>query len=180
MKIFLDTTSDFLVYFLFDKDFRLIDKQIIKESKKVELLANIIEKSLEKNKIKISQITDFYLNLGPGYFTGCRISLVYVRTICQLTNANIWTTNTFSLLSFTNKKEETYYINSSGLHFFSASAKQGKLTSDVIQVLKENKELSQVDYELISFNFEAFSKIFQLETNILTIQPFYTKEPSGV
>ncbi|SYV90958.1 Uncharacterised protein, partial [Mesomycoplasma hyorhinis] len=50
-------------------------------------------------------------------------------------------------MSFTKKKEANYYINSSGLHFFSAKAKQGQLLSQVSQVLKDNKEVNQIDYE---------------------------------
>ncbi|MXR43634.1 hypothetical protein [Mesomycoplasma hyorhinis] len=180
MKIFLDTTSDFFALILFNSDFGFVDKQITKVSKKVELLADEVEQILQKHKLNIKDIKDFYLNLGPGYFTGCRISLVYVRTISQLTKANIWTTNTFALLSFTKKKEANYYINSSGLHFFSAKAKQGQLLSQVSQVLKDNKEVNQIDYEWICNNFELITNIFKQETNILSIHPFYAKDPSGV
>ena len=103
MKIFLDTTQSDFVACLFDENFKIKNKIIKETIYKVEEIPQFFTTLLINEKIKVQDIKDFYINVGPGSFTGARIALVYVRTIAQMTGAKISITNSFKLL--TNKED---------------------------------------------------------------------------
>ncbi|CAT05375.1 molecular chaperone [Mesomycoplasma conjunctivae] len=178
MKFFIDTTGQDLALAIFDENYFLIDFLVETVFNKADLLPSYVKKILNKNSLKINQIQDFYLNLGPGMFTGCRVALVFTRTIAQLNKVNIYTTNSFALSSFLNKNEDIYYISTSSKYAFQASAKNGKITSKISEVNNPSLKASKIDYFLIFNSFYLASLIFKKELNFLKIKPLYIKEPT--
>ncbi|MBG0730552.1 hypothetical protein [Mycoplasma sp. 'Moose RK'] len=175
MNIFIDTTGKFLVIAIFNSDFQLIEGNVELLKNKADLLPIKIEEILEKNKIEISEIQSFYVNLGPGTFTGCRIGLTFCRTICQLGGKQLWISSTFNLLSFKNKEKKQYFVDYSAKSQFSAWAEDGRLVSEISEISEKFKSEDKIDYQLIFDNFLEATSLFENKKKIVDITPFYIK-----
>lgn len=175
MNLFVDTTGKFLVVAIFDKNFILIDSKISEIKNKADILPDFLGKILLKNKLEITEFTNFFINLGPGSFTGCRIGLTFFRTIAQLNKKEIWTCSTFNLLSFKILENKQYFIDYSEKSQFSAFAQNGKITSKIFEIKKKTEKASQVNYNLIFLNFDKAKKLFKKEVDLINIFPLYIK-----
>ncbi|MGL5205278.1 MAG: hypothetical protein ACRC9F_00195 [Metamycoplasmataceae bacterium] len=174
MNIFLDTTQSEFVACLFDENFQIKTKAIIKTIYKVEEVIRFFNNLLIEKKIQIKDIKNFYINIGPGSFTGSRIALIYVRTISQITGCNILTTNTFKLLD--NKLENELFISANKHHSFTIS------TNNIEDISKTKLVEKSVNEKIINYNkllnsFSDYMYLFKLEKNILDIKPEYGSTP---
>ncbi|WP_033161057.1 tRNA (adenosine(37)-N6)-threonylcarbamoyltransferase complex dimerization subunit type 1 TsaB [[Mycoplasma] collis] len=177
MNIFFDSCNEDLIIALFDEEFKLIDFIIKKNLKqKAEILADLFLELLNSNKLKAFNIKNFYLNLGPGSFTGVRIGLVFIRTIVQITNAKIYSTNTFNLLSFDNQEKKEYLIDAKGNTSYQAFAKNGKLHSEIKIINKKTENNFNFQNLLNNFQNLVENNVFKLEKNVLNIKPLYIKK----
>ncbi len=172
MNIFLDTSQKSFVACLFDKDY-FVKKQVIKDTThKVEEIPLFFNDLLIDNKINIHDIKNFYINIGPGSFTGSRISLVYVRTIAQITGAKVWTTNSFKLLKC---DDDFLIINANKNKSFKINKQNINHLSKTILISKSIDEKS-IDYKGLIFNFKDSLKLFT-EEELLSIKPEYGSMP---
>ncbi|VEU59083.1 tRNA (adenosine(37)-N6)-threonylcarbamoyltransferase complex dimerization subunit type 1 TsaB [Mesomycoplasma neurolyticum] len=177
MNIFIDTCHEDLVIALYNHDLKLKSYKIKEKLKqKAEILPKLFEEFLYENDLKTKDIQNFYINLGPGTFTGVRIALVFVRTIAQVTNANVFTTNSFNLISFGNELKQNYFIDAKGKTAYKAIAQNGKILSNIEVVSKE--VVNSFDYLFIINNFLKLvnKNVFEHQKNLLKIQPLYVKK----
>lgn len=173
MNVFLDTTQSEFVACLFDEDFK-IKAKIIKETiYKVEEIPNFFNDLLVSKKVNIRDIKNFYINIGPGSFTGSRISLVYVRTISQITKSNIFVTNSFKLI---NESEDKLFISANKNNSFMINYQDIDEVSKTILIEKSSFEKS-INYAHLISNFKDYLNLFKLEENILKISPEYGSTP---
>lgn len=63
-----------------------------------------IDKHFKKFKILYSDLSGILLDIGPGSFTGCRISSSVAKTISYTFNIPIYTTTSLELMLFQNRK----------------------------------------------------------------------------
>lgn len=176
MNVFFETACDDLFIALYDQKYQLLGfKHHLKLVQKVEKIPTEFEALLKEHDIKISQIKNIYINLGPGTFTGSRISLVFARTLCQLNSIQLHTTNTFLLASISNKKVSKINIDARGGKMFQAQVVNGKMNSK-IEILNKTI-IHNLDYELLANHFINFLPIFELEKDLLAIEPLYIKRP---
>ncbi|UUM19908.1 MULTISPECIES: tRNA (adenosine(37)-N6)-threonylcarbamoyltransferase complex dimerization subunit type 1 TsaB [unclassified Mycoplasma] len=181
MNVFLDTVASDLVIILFDDSFQVHDYiHIIGVKKKVELLTEQFDSLLNKHNLKYKNIEKFYINKGPGFFTGVRIALVFARTIALWTGAKIYTTNSFLIL---NKQitKETFVLDASGGKKYLLAQKMitngnPNYIQNSIKVEKSDQQVDQINYQLIIDNFVIYQDIFTQE-KLLDITPLYIKMP---
>ncbi|MGL5732685.1 MAG: hypothetical protein ACRCXE_01270 [Metamycoplasmataceae bacterium] len=174
MNIFLDTTQSEFVACLFDDNFLIKNKTIIKTVYKVEEVTNFFNNILIDMKLQIKDIKNFYINIGPGSFTGSRIPLIYVRTVSQMTGANIYTTNSFKLLD--NQIDDELFIAANKNHSFMINRNNINDVSKTKLVEKSNKEKT-IDYNNLLSSFKDYAYLFELEKDILLIKPEYGSTP---
>lgn len=172
MNIFLDTTQPEFVACLFDENFKIKSKLIKETIYKVEEIPKFFDDLLIDKKINIKDIKNFYINLGPGSFTGSRISLIYVRTIAQIIGSNILTTNSFKLL---NDKSNSLFILANKNHSFKIDKENIDSASKTILTEKSTQEKS-IDYLKILNSFADYVHLFKLEET-LSIKPEYGSTP---
>ncbi|UVD81727.1 tRNA (adenosine(37)-N6)-threonylcarbamoyltransferase complex dimerization subunit type 1 TsaB [Mycoplasma iguanae] len=179
MHIFLDSSNEDLFIALYDDQQKCISFfHEINLLKKVEKIPVFFEKLLSKNNLKITNIKAIYLNLGPGTFTGSRISLVYARTLVQLTNIKLFTTNTFSLIDKTNYENQNIYIDAKGKKVYHAQMKNNQIVSEInILEVNQNMIISKLNFEDLKLSFKNYLDIFKEEKDILAISPLYIKKP---
>lgn len=172
MTVFLDTTQNNFVACLFKENYLVEKYSIIKTQRKVEEITFFFNELLINKKMQIKDIESFYINIGPGSFTGSRISLVYVRTIAQITGAKIFITNSFKLLQ-KNNNELFVYANKN--HSFKIGLKDIDNLTKTLLVDKSDQE-SEIDYKNILFSFKESLNLFK-EEDLLKIKPEYGSMP---
>ena len=81
---------------------------------------NLLMDFLKKNKIKLDDLENIFINQGPGKFSGIRVSISVAKTICLVKNINLFA---FNLEDLDNQN----YNNILELH------KKGLLIKDLIK-----------------------------------------------
>ncbi|WP_331696736.1 tRNA (adenosine(37)-N6)-threonylcarbamoyltransferase complex dimerization subunit type 1 TsaB [Mycoplasmopsis agalactiae] len=179
MKLYLDTANDDFVLATFDENLNLkYSKVLQKYQKKVELIPLSISEMLNELNVKISDFDEFYTNLGPGYFTGVRISLVYLRTIATIKKIKIFTVSTMQILSQQNKGKNAFYINAKGEKYFEYLVNQEPFDPSQITCktgIKDNYD--SVNYEQFLNNFNDYKQLFIDYDDLNKIEPYYIKMP---
>ncbi|QDF65008.1 tRNA (adenosine(37)-N6)-threonylcarbamoyltransferase complex dimerization subunit type 1 TsaB [Mycoplasma nasistruthionis] len=180
MNLFLDTTSLDFVLILFNNSFEVIDYTHLKGyKKKVDLIPQLTQQLLTQNNLSFKDINNYYTNIGPGFFTGVRSSLVYFRTLALISKAKIYTISTWDILKIQNKYLNYAYINAQGkkVYQFDLKAPENQDIEQKVTVIDFiNQPLTNVNYSLFIKNFWAYSNSF-MEINLMEIKPHYIKKP---
>ncbi|MBN4084599.1 hypothetical protein [Mycoplasma sp. CSL10166] len=179
MNIFLDTSSTDFVIFLFDNNFNVVDSIILEGyKKKVDLIVDQYKKILSRNNLTNKKIDAYYTNVGPGFFTGVRSSLVFLRTMAMLENKNLFYTNSFSILEIQNPNQKDFFIDAQGKKmYFYNKLDLNKEIKTSIKILDDNgKQKSKINYFEMKLNFVNYKDIFKTK-NLLEIEPLYIKMP---
>ncbi len=171
MKIIIDTSNKDLFVSLIKND-KTIRYLLIKDLvKKADALPQVFLDVLQD--VKTKDITDFYITLGPGSFTGARTALVFARSICQITNANLHTTSSIQLIAGPIGAKDIYIDARSKMSYY-AQVINGTLQGK-IQLVPFQMSTPQSFEKLIS-NPKIYLKLFKHETDILKVHPYYIKE----
>ncbi len=167
MKLFIDSTQERFVAAIIDKNNKTSFSSNVETKYKVEEIINFFD------LIDVNLITQIYINLGPGTFTGSRISLLYVRTLAQLnSNIQIYVSNTFDILSKQNKKiffANRFYIKATKNKSYYFNGKE-------IDVVDKSKKEKLINYKDILDNFNEYIDIFKL-INLEELLPYYVISP---
>lgn len=179
MKLYLDTANDSFVIAAFDNDDNLIYRKVLENyQKKVELIPLCMQELLNATQTKIDDYEAFYTNLGPGYFTGVRISLVYLRTIATCLKRPIYTISTMQLLQYQNPKFKEFYINAKGNKYYKYIVNKNTFSPDLLTCETGEKEnYIEVNYDEFLENFAEYKDMFKSYNNLDEIEPYYIKMP---
>lgn len=179
MILVLDTAVDDFALALLDNNYKLIDKIILKGyPKKVDLIPQYVKEICSQNGLTIGKIDSFITNLGPGYFTGVRISLVYLRTIALVSHAAIKTYSTMQIIRQQNPKKDFFVTNAMGnKYYFYANDKSNFDIKNI--VIKEGifENYDSINYEDFFNNFKDYVHNFKNYENLHEIEPYYIKLP---
>ncbi len=170
-KILIETSlSDLLIILI--KDIKVMDyvhkKDLIKKS---EMLPRYFAKLLNKHNLNTKDIQQFYITIGPGSFMGARVSLVFVRTICQITKASLFTTS--SLLFISGGKDGKYYVDAKSNQSYEGIVKKQKITIN----LTNFKPNTIINYQNIIDDIDQYLVLFDEQQNLLHVKPLYLKDP---
>ncbi|WP_338822813.1 tRNA (adenosine(37)-N6)-threonylcarbamoyltransferase complex dimerization subunit type 1 TsaB [Mycoplasmopsis felifaucium] len=178
MKLYLDTANDDFVLAVFDNSNNLIAKKILLGyQKKVELIPQSVHEILNELNIKINDINSFYTNLGPGYFTGVRISLVYLRTIATCLKKPIYTISTMQILQEQNTNKSEFFINARGNKLYHYKAFNDFSSSLITCETGEKEKYDEVNYDEFLDNFSTYLEYFASYNSLDEIEPYYIKLP---
>lgn len=175
--LFLDTSNSFFISALI-KNKKIIDFIKIKSNKNmVEMSNEWLNNFLEKNNTSLKEISGFYLTIGPGSFTGQKVSLEISKTLDLYKKLNL--VATIDSFDFQRIKEK-YSIFTIGKnkwiykkYSFFKKNKQFKFTTNFN--FKKNKSFS-IDNEKVNIeNLELKLKdgSFKMLDNIEEIKLIY-------
>ncbi|OAB48978.1 hypothetical protein MGALLINA_03100 [Mycoplasmopsis gallinarum] len=179
-KLYLDTANDDFVIALFDEKYcKIADYVLTNYQKKVKLIPEYFLKILREHKLSVNNFDEFFTNLGPGFFTGVRISLVFLRTIALFQNANLKTISSFQILAKQNPNQSKLFINASGNKVYVYQPNTNFFNEkDILIELKEaNYSINKIDYEEFLNNFATYLPLFKSYSNLMKIEPYYVKMP---
>ncbi|MBU4692228.1 hypothetical protein KQ875_01290 [Mycoplasma zalophi] len=175
MNLFYDTCLDDLVVILFDQHFNLISyKKIDKLNKKVDVIPKLTQDILKENNLNIEDIKGFYLNAGPGSFTGSRIAITYLRTISQILNTDIYTTTSYLIL---NKQTKNNVIHLKSSKYSSYEIVLDENKNVISTTLIKNHEVNEINYNDLIYNFKKYLDIFNKVENLEDLKVIYFHEP---
>ncbi len=150
----IDTATNY--YYL-----ALIDEKIIDEVYSIghnDHSANLmpsIENMLKKANLKLKDIENVLVGIGPGSYTGIRIGVVVAKMIGYLNNINVYTFSSLDLLA--TAKDSKYVLSL-------IDARRGNA---FMAYYKNNKELEKIIPDCLE-NIEEFKKNLKEEYEIST------------
>ncbi len=171
MKIIIDTSNKDLYVALIKDGETLRYKLQENLVKKADALPGVFLEVMED--VKAKEITDFYITLGPGSFTGARTGLVFARSICQITKANLHTTSSIQLIAGPSGTKEVF-IDARSKKSYYAEVNDGKLQKGIELAPFEESTIQAYD-ELIK-NPDLYLPIFKKEEDIFQVHPYYIKD----
>ncbi len=172
MKMIIDTSNKDLFISLIKNGKTISYKLIENLIKKADALPQCFLEVLGPYKTK--QIKDFYITIGPGSFTGSRTALVFARSICQTTKANLHVTTSIQLIAGPVGSHKVYLDARSNKSYF-GEVVDGKLKNP-IQII-DFQETTKQSFDNLIRNPESYFSIFTKISKLLEIKPCYIKQP---
>lgn len=186
LNLFIDTSTDFLILIL-EKNNKIIGK-IYQNNMRchIEKTLPTIKKLLNFNKLKLKDINNFYLTIGPGSYTGIRIPIIIIKTIKIINNIiNVYVINTLiyqagldNVISMIDAKGGKWYfaVINDGVEIIKSQLFDYKICLKIINKFPNYK--IRCDLRKINFikNFIVLKKHFKLVKNILYLEPKYLKK----
>lgn len=171
MKLFVDTCCKDLYIAIF-KDNSLYKKIHIKNIvKKVEPLISEFCKLISHDISLRDDINQYYINIGPGSFTGARSALIYFKTFAAILNKEVFISNTFEIISaYSNQCD--LYLNATKSNSFKWNCQK-----KAIYVVEKSDNETEIDYKKIEENISKVFTKFRLLENEQIIEPLYGKNP---
>ncbi|QNM93947.1 hypothetical protein H9M94_01590 [Mycoplasma sp. Pen4] len=181
MNLYLDTSYEDFVLVLFDNNFKVVDYILLQGyKKKVNLITAEFSKILDKNNLDIDKLGSLYTNIGPGFFTGVRSSLVFLRTIALVNHNKMFITTTLDLLRQQYPSNSKFHTDAQGkkIYEYNLDIFDENNYAEAIKVIHASDEiaLDKVDYQEVINNFANYKNCF-IEMPSMEIEPLYIKEP---
>lgn len=147
-SLIIDTSTRYL-YLCLVKDDKVI-KEILNDSEKNHAPHSVlsIENILKENKINIKDINEVICGIGPGSYTGLRISLTIAKMICSFMDIPLKTISTLYLMSSGYDGLVVPIIDARRGNFFSAAYNNETILEDKLRT-KEEIETELNDFKYI-------------------------------
>lgn len=178
-SLIIDTATKYL-YLCLVKDDKVI-KEIKHESNKNHAPFSVlfIEEILKENKLTIDDLNQIICGIGPGSYTGLRISLTIAKMICSFKEIPLKTISTLFLMSSGYDNKVVPIIDARRGNYFSASYNEvlfedklrtkeeiEKLINDFIYI---EEDMFKVDVKKVLSNAVLEDKVDGVVPNYLRI-----------
>ena len=166
--LIIDCSSGMSVYVLKGEEiYSKIDKN---QKKHTDELLYVVDELLTQANLKISEIENLCVCIGPGSFTGIRVAISIVKGLAVESNAKVFTLTNFDILQSNDEKNVVYILDGFS-KFVYARTVDGENTFDecidienLINKLKNEKSNIVVENEKVQNilkNAEIMSNIGQ-------------------
>tara|TARA_Y100000590_G_scaffold2536_1_gene3350 strand:+ start:5379 stop:5984 length:606 start_codon:yes stop_codon:yes gene_type:complete len=164
----IDCSTDSISLFIKNKNKTFSNILQSDKSNVDELMKQILD-FFEKNNMQISDISEIFVNQGPGNFSGLRGSLSVAKGISLSKNLKLFGYNTFlwSCVNFFNKKKIIYSIIKFRERYFFKKFDKNLISLGKIEEITKEKIIS--DYE-DKFIVIPRNMIKHFDKNILNLQ----------
>ena len=145
-NLILDCSCGMSVYVVCDdKVFSRIDRT---QNKHTDEILNVVDELLSQAKIKIKDIDNICVCVGPGSFTGVRVAISIAKGLVLGTNAKVFTLSNFDI--FKQNFSENYYLVLDGFSDFVYVRKfeNGKIEDDCDDVEKFAESQKQNNFKV--------------------------------
>ena len=167
-RLCIDSATKFLYIALYDNN-ECLGKYYSAGSNdhSVQLMINI-EKILKNNKVKVSDLDEIYVCVGPGSYTGLRIGVVVAKMFGWNDNIDVFTVSSLALIASSSDQETLLLseIDARRGNSFLGLYKQEKqllslVDSEKLVSLEEYKNSIKDEFVSISFGEPNFIKCIQ-------------------
>ncbi|MFV8414212.1 tRNA (adenosine(37)-N6)-threonylcarbamoyltransferase complex dimerization subunit type 1 TsaB [Mycoplasma sp. Z707] len=179
MNVYLDTSSEDFVLVLFNQEFKVLDFILLEGyKKKVQLITDQFAILLERNNLSIQELEGLYTNIGPGFFTGIRSSLVFFRTLALLNNIKMYVTTSMDILRLQHPHSNYLWSDAQGnkLYQYNYEIDSNNYHGKITVVENNGQELTKINFVRMINDFETYAKVFKFQET-MSIEPLYIKQP---
>lgn len=173
MNLFIDTTSNYIIFSLFDENV-IASKIIETKQNQSEIFIDEFSLFLNENSLKITDIINFFFARGPGSFTGVRVGLTFAKGLKVSGYKNIYTLSSIEIL-FDQYQNNSATIDARGNKYYYQEIKDG--------VFLEPKIVENLDITTTRNYSNSLDKIAQNVVNLVNekrysknLDPLYIKE----
>ena len=130
-----------------------------------------LQKMLENEKIKLQEIDEIIVGVGPGSYTGVRIGVTVAKMIAYLNNLSLYKVSSLALMaSSSNKPYVLALIDARRGNAFmglyaNSDEKLSMVKDDCLQNIEKFKTSLEIDFEVVEEGKPDVNKI--LKSNIL-------------
>lgn len=78
--LFLDTTNNYCYVAIYFADKKIAEIKLRVNKNVTDLITDAIKSLFSKSKLGYKDISNIYLNIGPGSFTGIKVGIVIAKT----------------------------------------------------------------------------------------------------
>jgi tRNA threonylcarbamoyl adenosine modification protein YeaZ len=184
-NLFIDTTQQYCMLAIL-RDKKLLHKiQMHTHNNLTDVVVEHVSKLLNLSKIKLNQIKNIYVAIGPGSFTGVRVATTVVKAIALVHKVNIYTID--SLLLQMPQKHGVSVLDARGNHYFVSVHKNNKCVVKPTMVPDHKLQQFTKKYHTLPVyslynHINIFDNLvhhyqdFKLIANIDTLTPLYIKK----
>ena len=129
----LDTSTNLLYISFIENDKVIYEVKSIGLNNHSDYLIDLIQKGLEENNIQIKYFDKIILGVGPGAYTGLRVSMSVAKMFAWTLNIPLYSISSLDLLSSGYKEE--------GLYLIKFKAKKGFIYHKAFEINNGKKQL---------------------------------------
>lgn len=148
--LILDTSSQFLFVSLVIDGKEIYQKVLEGKNNHSEKLMPVIEEAFHINNLEVKDLDRIIVGIGPGSYTGLRISLVIAKMFSWTKNVDLYTISSLDILG------SGYFIND-GIYTITNIAKKNYLYTKIIKI--ENNIIEVIDDDDFILEEEFMEKI---------------------
>jgi len=168
--IVFDTASPYL-YLSFLSDNKVMYEKFAEgKNRHSENLTQAIAEGLKRYKLKLSDFNKIYLGIGPGSYTGLRVSVTVGKVLGWALNIPIYTASSLDVLA-------SGYFKKDGIYAVTLKAKKNYVYGKLIAI-RDGKIKPII--EDIYMNTESFFKLIDNYDYILVNEKNYIVEPINI
>ena len=194
-SLLIDTSDKYLTVGVSSNDEVIYSTSFEAWQRQSEFLVVEIKKALASANIDLKDIDTIVCGLGPGSYTGVRIALTFAKVLASTTNVKIKTVSSLAILGNIDISFIGLINARSNRSYIAIYDKGRAVLEDTIksndEVLKLIEEYKALGYEIkgdlgylklesskldLVKGLLSFSKIREVETDVLSLKPVYLKE----
>lgn len=161
-SLIIDTSTKFL-YICLVKDNTIV-REVKEESNRNHAPGSVvrIEEILKENNIKINNLDEVIVGIGPGSYTGLRIALTIAKMICSFMDIPLKTISTLFLMSSGYDGLVVPVIDARRGNYFSAAYNDKTILEDKLRTKEEIensiKDFTYIDEDMFNVNVSKVLK----------------------
>lgn len=174
ITLMLDTTCNYLSIGIAN-DKKIIDRCVEQTNKnQSEIFMVRLEDLLKRNNLKLKDVNEIFLTIGPGSFTGVRLGLAFAKTLAALNDITIKTISTLQALAGKDSKE-VFIDARSGQAFYAKYENGSELISP--KLVDYNGEFASTE-NILDTMIEVYENA-KKEESIEALSAIYIKDSNA-
>ena len=151
-----------------------------------DIVVELLAREIKKNNIKLKNIKRFYLLIGPGSFTGCRVGYIIVKAFASLFNTPVYYLNSLMFqtsdgngVSIIDAKSDKKYV-AVYKNYKNLLKEQLVYNKDINKLLSKYSKLTKyIDYQKVNIKKNLIQHLphFVKCDDLDSLEPLYIKDP---
>lgn len=160
----MDTSSKFLYVSFIDDNKVIFNKIFEAKNNHSENLLNTIKIGLQENKLEVKDFNKIIIGIGPGSYTGLRVSTTIGKMFAWSLNIPLYTISSLDIIG-------SGYFNKDGVYALTSIAKRDYLYTKIVEINNGKYNVIENDNFILAedFNKKIESKGYSVidESNFL-------------
>ena len=144
--LIIDCSSGMSVYVL--KNDEVYFKSDKNQKKHTDELLNVVDELLIQSCLKIKDINNLCVCIGPGSFTGIRVAISIVKGLAVESNAKVYALTNFDILQNDLKENSVYVLDGFSKFLYVRFIENGEIIDECIDIESLILKLKNIDYNI--------------------------------